>query len=121
MPGSTASCWQRNYIPRLVADGVLVADTDGWLGRWAEIEAALLKRSPTSDVAAFKDAPNLDRILAWLRVLAASATYPTAATALATGTVSLAFNLVIAIPLLVVGAGLLAGRVAKALEPDRGR
>lgn len=107
MPGSTRRLWRTQYVPALIARGALAGDGNGWLGRQFEIERALLGASGHTE---------LHRWLYWLTTLGQHATYPNAAIALATGGTSWALHLVTAVPLLMLGAGLLAGRIARRWE-----
>jgi len=115
VPGSTPARWKRDYLPKLVARGTLVADVDAWLGRLGEIEAALLER-PRDKQAHGPTETGLHAALAWLRTLRAHATYPNAAIALAIGVTSMPLDWSASTPLIVLGTGLLAGRVAKGFE-----
>jgi hypothetical protein len=121
VPGTTSGCWKRDYLPKLLARRILVADRDAWLGRRGEIEAALLERQYDMRAGDETEA-GLHSALAWLRTLRAHATYPNAAITLAIGVTSALVNWGVSAPLIVLGMGLLAGRIAKDFErPTRPR
>jgi len=118
VPGSNERRWRDEYIPKLVAAGALIQDAEAWLGRATEIEAVLLERFPHEPIGIeTQRGSELHQLLGWLRILADHSTYPYASIALATGAVSAALHLVTATPLLVLGVGLLAGRIARQFEP----
>jgi len=118
-PHSSQAAWERLYLPQLVDRGTLIPRDQGWVGHRAAIEAALTNLEDQERAESVITSAGVQLCFSWLRLIEANATYPRAAIALATGGMSAALNWGASGPLLVLGAGLLAGRLARYVERER--